>query len=195
MVLKIKFASSNENKIKEATKILKNYDIEIEPLIVECPELQSDDIEKVARFSAKHAIIECKSPVFVEDSGLFINALGGFPGPYSSYVYKTIKNEGILKLMENKNDRGAIFKSVIAFCESKGSIFTFMGQTLGKISFEILQGKSAGWGFDPIFIPEGGANKTYAEMGIEQKNMISHRRRSLEKFGNWIKKNRIQKKL
>jgi len=189
--LNIKFVSSNKNKIREASGILENYNIKVEPLIMECPEIQADDIEEVAKFSAEFAFNKIKNPIIVEDSGLFIEALNGFPGPYSSYVYRTIGNKGILKLMENKENRNAFFKSVIAFISAKDAVLTFIGMTLGKIAFMILKGNNGGWGYDPIFVPIEGKNKTYAEMGMEEKNKISHRKKSLEKFGIWVKENRV----
>lgn len=185
--MKIYFASSNKNKLKEATKILAIYKIKVESILLECPEIQSNDLGEISKFSVKFAFKEIKKPVFVEDSGLFIEILGGFPGPYSSYVYKTIGNEGILKLMKDKTNKNAIFKSVIAYCESEDFIITFIGQTSGTISTKILKGNNGGWGFDPIFLPKEGNNKTYAEMGLEEKNKISHRKKSLEKFGKWFK--------
>jgi len=188
--LRIIFASSNKNKIREASGILAEYNIEIQPLIMECPEIQKDDIEDVAKFSVEFAFKKVQSQVIVEDSGLFIESLKGFPGPYSSYVYRTIGNDGILNLMRNQRNRQATFKSVIAYSDSEGSILTFIGETRGKISLEILKGDNGGWGFDPIFIPIEGNDKTYAEMGLKEKNKISHRKRSLEKFGNWFKEKR-----
>ncbi|MHA1301846.1 MAG: XTP/dITP diphosphatase [Candidatus Helarchaeota archaeon] len=188
--MRIIFASSNKNKIREASGILAEYNIEIQPLIMECPEIQKDDIEDVAKFSVEFAFKKVQSQVIVEDSGLFIESLKGFPGPYSSYVYRTIGNDGILNLMRNQRNRQATFKSVIAYSDSEGSILTFIGETRGKISLEILKGDNGGWGFDPIFIPIEGNDKTYAEMGLKEKNKISHRKRSLEKFGNWFKEKR-----
>ncbi|MFX0135683.1 MAG: non-canonical purine NTP pyrophosphatase, partial [Candidatus Hodarchaeota archaeon] len=138
--MKIYFASSNKNKLEEATKILTKYNVIVEPLLLECPEIQSDNLEEIAKFSVKFAFNEVKNPVFVEDSGLFIEVLNGFPGPYSSYVYNTIGNEGILNLMKNEKNRKANFKSIIAYSESKDSILTFIGQTAGIISTKILLG-------------------------------------------------------
>ncbi|NVM01875.1 MAG: XTP/dITP diphosphatase [Candidatus Helarchaeota archaeon] len=189
--MSIYFASSNKNKLKEATKILAKYEIIVESIFLECPEIQSNDLEEISKFSAKFAFKEVRHPVFVEDSGIFIEILNGFPGPYSSYVQKTIGNEGILKLMQKKENRNAIFKSVIAYCEGEDFIKTFIGQTIGIISTEILKGNNGGWGFDPIFLPKEGNNKTYAEMGTEEKNKISHRKKSLEKFGKWFKSRTI----
>ena len=121
--------------------------------------------------------MKCKKPVIIEDDGLFINALGGFPGPYSSYVFKTIGNEGILNLVKTK--RNAKFQSIIAFCDKKKKPILFEANVNGKISKK-MQGR--GWGFDPIFIPSR-KSKTYAE--LSNKNEISHRYNALKKFANW----------
>ncbi len=110
-------------------------------------EIQSDSLKEIAQTSAINAFKRSRLPIFVEDAGLFIDALSGFPGPYAAYVYKTIHNSGILKLMENVTDRQAKFQSVIAYCdetlcepecfdgESKGEITQTERKQTGKISF------------------------------------------------------------
>ena len=113
----------------------------------------------------------------IEDDGLFINSLNGFPGPYSSFVFKTVGNEGILKLIRSK--RTATFQSVIAYCEKKDDVQLFKAEVNGKISQKLVGKK---WGYDPIFIPEG-QTKTYAQ--LEEKNLISHRYLAIKKFANW----------
>ena len=80
-------------------------------------EIQSDSLKEIAQTAAVNAFKRTKLPIFVEDAGLFIDALNGFPGPYAAYVYKTIHNSGILKLMEKTADRQAKFQSVIAYCD------------------------------------------------------------------------------
>jgi XTP/dITP diphosphohydrolase len=125
----------------------------------------------------------------VEDAGLFIDALSGFPGPYAAYAYKTIHNSGILRLMENVKNRQAKFQSVIAYfdetlCEPE----CFDGESIGEITLteRRQKGKSA-FGFDPIFQPVG-SSKSFAEMTIEEKNGFSHRAMALRKFAEWYKK-------
>ncbi|MEM0332314.1 MAG: non-canonical purine NTP pyrophosphatase, partial [Archaeoglobaceae archaeon] len=115
--------------------------------------------------------------------GLFIEALKGFPGVYSSYVFKTIGNEGILKLMDGITNRRAYFKAVLAYWDGK-EIHIFEGKVEGEIATEIRG--SGGFGFDPIFLYN---KKTFAEMG-DEKNEVSHRRRVLEKFFTWLQKSR-----
>ena len=80
-------------------------------------EIQSDSLKEIAKSSVINAYKRTHLPIFVEDAGLFIDALNGFPGPYAAYVYKTIHNSGILNLMENTKDRQAEFQSVIAYCD------------------------------------------------------------------------------
>ena len=82
---------------------------------VKAMEIQDENLENIAKASAIDAAKKCGLPVIVEDAGLFIEALNGFPGPYSSYVNKTIGVGGILKLMNNVKDRSAYFLSAVAF--------------------------------------------------------------------------------
>ena len=135
------------------------------------------------RSSAKAAANDLGIPVLVDDSGIFIQALNGFPGPYSRFVEDHLGNPRVLKLMENETNREAYFKTVIAFCEPGKEPMTFSGIVEGEIAFE--ERGSGGFGFDPIF-EYGG--KTFGELGTEFKNTISHRRRALDKFIEWIKK-------
>jgi XTP/dITP diphosphohydrolase len=117
------------------------------------------------------------SPLIVEDDGLFIDSLSGFPGPFSSYVFKTIGNNGILKMIGDNRD--AQFVSVIVFRDAH-SYTSFESKVAGTISKNI-QGE--GWGYDPIFVPEN-QTKTYAELA--EKNKLSHRYESLKKFADWF---------
>jgi|Deesub1362B_J571_1020462.scaffolds.fasta_scaffold06927_3 XTP/dITP diphosphohydrolase len=180
------FATSNKNKYLEAKAILENFNIKVKWLKGKYPEIQAESLEEIAAFTAKWVAEKTKKKVFVEDAGLFIQTLNGFPGPYSSYVYQTIGNTGILKLLEGETKREAFFMSVIAYCKPSSKPITFTGKVHGTIAYEVRGDK--GWGFDPIFIPKEGKGKTYAEMGPENKNKVSHRRKALEKFGTWFSK-------
>lgn len=172
------FASSNVHKYEEAEKILSEFGIKLDFYQTNLVEIQDDSLSKIALQKALDAYDKCKKPVIIEDDGLFIDSLSGFPGPFSSYVFKTIGNNGILKLVED--NRGAKFRAVIAYCDSNKKPKLFEYSISGKIS-KNLQGK--GWGYDPIFIPEK-QNKTYAELA--EKNKISHRYESLKKFADWF---------
>lgn len=173
--MKILFVTSNEGKFREVEEIGKEFGVEVRWLKMEYEEVQGDDLEEIARRSAELLSDEIRGPFFIEDSGLFIDALKGFPGPYSSYVFKTIGNDGILKVMDGVSNRKAKFRAVIAYFDGE-RVRTFIGEVHGEIATEKRGGM--GFGFDPIFEYQG---KTFAEMG-EEKNEVSHRRKALDTF-------------
>jgi len=165
------FVTGNKGKFKEASLVipgLKQADLGV-------PEIQADTLEEVARFSIEHAYARLHEPCFVEDAGLFVHALKGFPGPYSKFVNHTLDCGGLLKLMQGEKDRGAYFEACIAYHDGK-KVHTFTGRCDGTIA---LAGKGrTGFGFDPVFLPEG-SKKTFAE-DEGYKNTVSHRRRALD---------------
>ena len=169
-------ASSNRNKYLEAKDILGSFGIRLGLLRSTMEEIQSDSIKKIAIKKARDAFSKCGRPLIVEDDGLLISPLGGFPGPYSSYVFQTIGNKGILGLLGTK--RNAEFVSVISYCDKKITK-SFEGRVEGKIS-ENQRGK--GWGYDPIFVPKD-LSETFAQ--LKNKNELSHRYKALKKFANW----------
>lgn len=179
---KIVFVTGNAGKFAEIKEILAAAGIEAVQNKGDYFEIQADDLEPIAAASAKAAAEDLQIPVLVDDSGIFIQALNGFPGPYSRFVEDRLGNPRVLKLMENETNRGAYFKTVIAFCEPGKEPLTFAGTVDGKIAFE--ERGDGGFGFDPIFDYNG---KTFGELGAEFKNTISHRRRALDKFMAWVK--------
>lgn len=179
---KIIFVTGNAGKFTEIKEILAAVGIEAVQNDGDYPEIQADDLELIAAYSAKAAAQDLQIPVLVDDSGLFIKALNGFPGPYSRFTEDHLGNPRVLKLMENETNRDAYFKTVIAFCEPGKEPLTFSGTVDGKIAFEERGG--GGFGFDPIFDYNG---QTFGELGTDFKNTISHRRRALDKFIKWVK--------
>jgi XTP/dITP diphosphohydrolase len=177
------FVTSNVHKFNEARRVFAEYKVAVALLNIKALEIQDNNLESIAKASAVDAAEKCSLPVIVEDAGLFIEALGGFPGPYSSYVHQTIGNRGILQLMENVEKRDAYFHSVVAFCSPEEPPKCFHGKVRGKISQE--ERGSLGFGFDPIFMPLGGRGKTFAEMSTTEKNRYSHRARALRRFARW----------
>ncbi|MEM0007079.1 MAG: XTP/dITP diphosphatase [Candidatus Bathyarchaeia archaeon] len=181
------FATNNFNKFNEARRVLNRYRITVGMIRVKTLEIQSESLEEIAKTSAVHAYKQCSLPIIVEDAGLFVEALNGFPGPYSSYVYKTIGNEGLLKLMEEAKNRKAKFQSVVAFFSGElESPICFKGEVVGEITKEVRRESHYGFGFDPIFKP-ANSQKTFAEMSIAEKNRYSHRARAFLKFAKWYK--------
>jgi len=177
------FVTSNIHKFQEARRVLSEYKIATAKLKVGAVEIQDDNLENIAKFSALDAVKNCGLPIFVGDSGLFVEALNGFPGPYSAYVYRTVGNKGILKLMKHIENRDAYFQSVIAFSSPEEQPTCFSGKVEGKISLQELG--TSGFGYDPIFEPSKGDGRTFAEMTTTQKNLYSHRAEALRKFAEW----------
>ncbi len=183
----LKFITSNEHKFEEVRVIAKKYSLEIEQEDVPYVEIQSDDLREIVKPGAQQAHKMSNSPCFVEDSGLFIDSLNGFPGPYSSYVFRTLGNKGILKLMNDRSDRRAEFKSAIGYC-GDSELRVFEGKVKGTIAEE--KRGSEGFGYDPIFIPDKAAGGTFAEISMEMKNSLSHRGSAIERFVKWYSKNK-----
>jgi len=181
------FVTSNIHKFNEARLVLAEHRVATALLRVKKVEVQDDSIENIAKASALAATKKYKLPIIVEDAGLFVKGLNGFPGPYSSHVYRTIGLEGILKLMGNVEKRDAYFQSVVAFCSSEELSKCFHGKVEGRISLE--ERGSSGFGFDPIFEPSASPNKTFAEMAMTEKNKYSHRAQALRKFVKWYTSN------
>ena len=181
------FATGNFHKFDEARRILAEHNIAAGMLRVKNVEIQNDSLAEIAQASVRDAFNRCHLPVIVEDAGLFVDALKGFPGPYAAYVYKTISNPGMLKLMENVDDRKATFRSAIAYYDGQSTPVCFEGEAVGRIAYDEIWGDlKTGFGFDPIFQPEG-SKMTFAEMTIEEKNGFSHRANAIQKFAKWYK--------
>ncbi|MCG3107934.1 dITP/XTP pyrophosphatase [Metallosphaera sp. J1] len=173
----IKVVTGNSYKFMEFQDLAKDKVILSK---VDAPklEIQADSLEEIVRYSAVTFYSLYRSPLIVEDSGLFVEALRGFPGPYTNYVKRTLDCEGILKLMEGLSDRKAYFRSVIAYIDGE-RLALFKGEVSGRIA-ETMRGDK-GFGFDPIFIPDG-YGVSFGEMELGEKNSISHRGRAFREF-------------
>jgi XTP/dITP diphosphohydrolase len=165
----ISCVSSNFHKLAEFNRILNLYGYKIAQLNRHKIEIQADSLEEIAVYSMDQI---SDTNCFLEDAGMFIDILNGFPGPYSAYVFRTLGCAGILQLMKNHENRRARFLSVIVFRDPAGKKVIFRGETMGTIAFE--ECGTGGFGFDPVFIPEG-TTKTYAEISPSEKDTISHR--------------------
>jgi XTP/dITP diphosphohydrolase len=182
------FATNNVNKFNEARVVLAEYGVAVGMLRVKSLEIQSDSLEVIAKASVLDACGKCHLPILVEDAGLFVDALNGFPGPYAAYVYRTIGNEGLLQLTRKIENRTARFESAVAYCSAQQKRpLCFKGEVVGEIAEDATRSNAnSGFGFDPIFKPAGD-KKTFAEMPIAEKNMYSHRAKALRSFGEWYR--------
>lgn len=180
------FITGNKGKLLEAKTKFSDLDIDIVQKDLGYPEMQADSLNEVARFGAEHVQKKFNHPFILEDAGLFIDALDGFPGVYSAYVFYKIGCSGILRLLEglDVDNRKAIFRSVYAYSEPGKKPILFMGECPGTISKKALG--DHGFGYDPVFKPDG-ENRTFAQMDTEEKNRFSHRGKSLEKLSVFFK--------
>jgi XTP/dITP diphosphohydrolase len=187
------FATGNKGKFIEAADVVARFGIKLRHLRTQKLEIQSNDLEEIASFAAMDSARSKGRPVVSEDAGFFVNALAGFPGPYSSYVFKTLGTGGILKLMEKLGDRKAFFQASVAFCTPTSSPKCFTGFVQGRVSRRPKG--THGFGFDPIFIPNRGNGRTFAQMTIDEKNALSHRALAFARFSKWFvgKRNHVMR--
>ncbi len=178
----IYFVTGNENKYKEVCEILGK---EIKRIELDLEEIQSDDPYKIAKKKVLEAYRILKKPVIVEDISLHIEALNGFPGPLIKFMRSSLKPEGIYQIMKSHKNKNTIARCVVACFDGKNINF-FTGDIKGKIVAP--KGKSK-FGFDPIFQPNG-KNKTFAQMGEEEKNKISHRSIAWRKVRDFLEKDK-----
>jgi len=172
----IQFITTNAGKFAEVSEKLLTANVKIAHLDRGYPEIQTDRLEKVLKYAATVLDDEVQGDYLIDDSGLFIEALGGFPGVYSAYVQKKLGNRGILKLMAGEKYRGATFQTVFLLRQGDDHE-VFHGDCVGTIT-EAERGKN-GFGYDPVFLPQGEA-RTFGEMSLKEKNAISHRARAVD---------------
>ncbi|HYM40367.1 MAG TPA: XTP/dITP diphosphatase [Thermoplasmata archaeon] len=172
----IQFITTNAGKFAEVSEKLAQANVKLVHLDRSYPEIQTDRLEKVLKYAATGLDDEVRGDYLIDDSGLFIEALGGFPGVYSAYVQKRLGNKGILKLMAGETFRVATFQTV--FLLRRGDEHeVFHGDCTGTIT-DAERGKN-GFGYDPIFLPQG-ETRTFGEMSLKEKNAISHRARAVD---------------
>lgn len=168
--MKLKVITSNPGKVREYQKEFKDYGIEMEHFPHPYDEVQTSDLEEVVNKGMDTIVSEGIRDFIVDDSGLFVDSLKGFPGVWSAYAQKTIGNQGILRLMEGVEDRGAEFRCCIG-CDIDGRRIVVTGICRGTIT-DGERGKD-GFGFDPVFSHDG--ERTFAEIPLDEKNSVSHR--------------------
>ncbi len=158
---------------------MREHGYELEHIKTTYPEIQANTIDETIVPGLEWLMERYHRPIMIDDSGLFIDELKGFPGVYSAYVFKTVGCEGILRLMKGVKDRGARFECCIGFMMPGKEPSLTKGVAKGSISTKM--GGTGGFGYDPVFIPEG-YTKTYAQIEVSEKNKISHRGVAISKF-------------
>ena len=130
--MKIFFVTHNKGKVEEFKHILEG--IEVEQIDDDYPELRDDNPEEIVKEAVKKLAEKYNKAVVAEDSGLFIKALNDFPGTSSAYIHKRIGLKGILKLMEDKEDRSCEYRSAVGYCEPGKEAVSFLGREKGTIA-------------------------------------------------------------
>ena len=166
---KITYVTGNWAKILSARKILEPLGFEVDNIKMETTEIQADCVDDIAKYSAKEASEVLKMDVLKNDTNFCVEALGGFPGPYTHYVDDKLGEEGILKLLDGVDNRNAYFVEAFAYCEYGKEPVVFKSITKGTITKE--KSGSYGWSWDFIFIPDG-YDKTLANYNDDERCLI-----------------------
>ena len=165
--------TSNENKWREAQRILGR---DLERVSLDVPEIQAPDTRAVALAKARAAFEVLRRPVIVEDAGIELGALGGFPGPFIKYWEKLGGLESICRALDGSGNRAAAAVCVLGYCTAENAQVV-ENRVEDTISQTLRNTNSFGW--DAIFIPQG-EGRTFGEMTGAEKDERSHRRRAWE---------------
>ncbi|WP_277554904.1 non-canonical purine NTP pyrophosphatase [Halobaculum limi] len=207
----LRYVTTNAGKVREAREYLGDA---VTQLNFDYTEVQAADLAPIAAYGAREAYRHADEPVLVDDAGLFVYGFDGFPGPYSAFVEDTLGVEAVRRLVTSElDDTSAEFRCVLAYCDGEafdaspdpvdrddrvaaaaagpdageeGAEADALPVKLfeGVVRGDIVEARGdGGFGYDPIFEYDGS---TFAEMGPDEKNAISHRGRALEKFGEWF---------
>ena len=191
--MQIVLATRNLKKVKEIREILKGLDIEF-LFLKDFPEIK--EIEENGKTFSENATLKAREVTrftkkisLADDSGLEVDVLRGKPGIYSARFARNDRerNRKLLRLLKDipVNKRGATFRCAVAIASPDGKVRVVEGKYRGQIAFK-KRGK-AGFGFDPVFIAPR-YDKTFAELGLKKKNIISHRSRAFRKAEKILKK-------
>lgn len=182
----LRFLSGNQYKIDEVRSIMSKIDIEIIAVDYKINEIQTIDVPYLVHDKCIKAFQKVSRPIFVEHTSLHISPLNGFPGGLTQIFWDTLKADKVAEIFGNMADPSVKATTRIAYCDGR-KVHQFEGEVQGKISSEPRGSRNFQW--DCIFIPDG-EKLTFAEMG-DKKNEISMRRRALEKFADFLMKEKI----
>lgn len=177
MAATVTFVSTNRGKLAEVRELLHPYGLRVRWRRRKLPEPQADTLEEVVRAKLA-ATRDIPGIVLVEDSGLFIDSLAGFPGVYSAHFLRAWGFGPILELLRTRN-RKASFRAAAAI-RVGGKSWVFTGEVHGSIARR-ARGRG-GFGYDPIFVPAGW-KKTFAQVPRSDKNTLSHRAVAIRQVG------------
>ena len=172
------FVTSNLNKVREAEAVLGRV---LDHRAIDLPEIQSLDLAEVVRTKAAAAWRQIGRPVLVEDTGLELEGLNGFPGPLVRWLLTSVGPGGIGRIAHGFDDDRATARCLLCAFDGDSEVF---GEGVGEGSMAAQPGGNLGFGWDSVFVPNDPGGRTYGEMSDEEKNGISHRRRAFEALKN-----------
>jgi len=185
--MKILLATQNQHKVDEINRLLKPYAVDVVSLL-DFPDIgeiveDGDSLEANAIIKARAGYEHCGLPTLSDDTGLAVDALNGAPGIYAArYAGEHVTyDENVQKMLDEmkdvpEDDRQAQFQTIAVYYDGKRTV-SALGEIHGRIC-DRRYGES-GFGYDPIFfVPE--KQKTYAQMDLDEKNQLSHRKRAFE---------------
>lgn len=183
----ITFVTGNKKKLEEVKRILSVDDNSLPFSIgnrkIDLPELQGNPLD-IAKEKCAMAAKEVNGAVITEDTSLCFTALNDMPGPYIKWYLEKCGHQGLNSMIAFSDDKSAYAQTVVGFCPGPGQdVVIFDGRTQGQI---VPARGSLDFGWDPIFQPDEGEGKTYAEMSKDEKDAISHRSRAFEKLRSYL---------
>ena len=182
--MRLTLVTSNRGKLEEFRSALAPLGVEVSHSEEECDEIQADTLREVVLSCLVQLKRKKMEDIVIDDSGLFVRSLKGFPGVYSSYALKTIGLDGLLCLLAGAEDRSAYFECCIG-ASIAGEEFVVSGRCDGSIA--LGPSGTDGFGFDPVFVPSG-YSQTFAEISIGEKNRISHRGKAVQAFSDELRR-------
>ncbi|KKW34525.1 MAG: Ham1 family protein [Candidatus Giovannonibacteria bacterium GW2011_GWA2_53_7] len=174
----IYFITGNKLKFAEGKSILP----ELEQLEIDLPEIQEIDARQIIEAKLSEAFKHHKGEFIVEDTSLYLDCMKGLPGPLIKWFLQTIGNIGLVNIAERFGDPKSTARTLIGYARSPEDIHFFEGSVEGHI---VQPQGEAGFGWDSIFQPVG-YEKTFKEMGVEEKNKISMRRVAFDQLKNFL---------
>ena len=191
---KLVYLTTNPHKVEEANEFFgKKYGFNLEIMNpdFEVIEIQAKTCEEVVKFSVKYAAEKLGCAVLKSDSGLYIDALGGLPGPYNAYFDKQIGIDKFLELFKNETNRKARIEHCFAYCEPGKNPIVFTGGGTGTIAKE-ARGTRGRW-HDKFYMPDG-ETKTLSELrDIDYEYEASFWGTAKDDFAKWYKENKLEK--
>ncbi len=191
---KLIYLTTNPYKVAEANEFFAKkygFNIEIVNPDFEIIEIQAKTCGEVAGFSAKYAADKLGYPVLKSDTGLYLDALGGLPGPYNAYFDKQIGVDKFLALLKDEENRKARIEHCFAYCEPGSEPIIFTGSGTGTISKE-PKGTRGRW-HDMFFIPDGETMTLSELRDIDYEKESSYWGNAKDEFAKWYKENILDK--